>query len=214
MFGNCSCDDLELETIPRNTCAFDIGQVIKLGVQKQQAAGSPTFANLAAAESQSNWQTLLDADDETKIVITPITENLVIPPSDAILEGGDDNSTFDGMPIALGGSSPRATGMIASITPAIRRALKKIICVQTLDTPVTLFYITKNGIFVQYTEIGEVDIVGVPAYAFFVGDPGIEGKNTRNKTPISFSLAYGWADNLVKIEPDFDVLTELYATES
>lgn len=210
-FGSCDCEDT-LVSIPRNECAFDIGQIIRIGASRIQS--TPHFPGLAEIENEDEWQALLDADDDTKIVLTPIIENLTIPPSTAILEGGDDNSTLDGQPIALGGSSPRSeTGMMSSLQAAVRVALKKIQCVQSMDNPVILYFFTAKGKIISQAATSGPSYEGMPCAGFFIGDPSIDGYNTRDKTPIGFSFAYGWADRLREITPDFNVRT-LFATAS
>lgn len=214
-FGNCdpACET-ELESIPRSQCAFNLGQIIRIGVRRVDLEGDPAFPGLAEIQDVEQWQARLDADDDSKIVITPIIEGLTIPASTAILEGGDDNSTLDGMPISVGGSSPRSeTGMIRSIEAAIRVALKKIQCHQTLDRPLEVFFFNNAGRIIANLHTDNAGYAGIPVGAFFVGDPAIEGLNTDDKTPIGFSLAYGWADRLRSIAPDFNV-RQLFATES
>lgn len=212
----CDCDDLTLEVIPQNLCAEDLGQITKVGVQLQQPSDSPSFANLAAVQNLSNWIDLLDATDETKIVITPITEGFVVPPTTASLEGGSGgNDTLDGMPIAHDGEPARVEFMMRSISAAIRRALKKIQCSQTLDRPVVvyLFNTAKKKVSLMQAVDG-IGFQGHPAYAFFTGDPGSEGNNQSDKTPGGFSFPYGWADYRKIVNVNFDPRTELVPTES
>jgi hypothetical protein len=212
----CDCDDLTLDVIPQNVCAEDLGQITKIGVQLQQPSGTPPFANLAAIQDLDEWIDLLDANDETKIVITPIVENFVVPPTNAILEGGGGgNDTLDGMPFAHDGEPARAEGMMRSISAAIRRAMKKIQCSQTLDRPVVvyLFNTAKKKVAAMQASDG-TGYQGIPAYAFFTGDPGSEGNNQSDKTPIGFSLPYGWADYRKIVNVDFDPRTELVPTAS
>lgn len=211
----CDCDDLLLETVVRNICAEDVGQVQKIGVQIQQASDEPPFATLADLKDLANWQDLLDANDETKIVITPLIDGMVIPPTTPILEGGSgSNETVDGLPIAHDGQAVRVEGMMRSITAAIRRALKKIRCVQTQDRPVVIFLFNDKKKVVCQRAADGVGFEGIPAYSTFVGDPGTEGLNHNDKTPISFSLASGWADDREIVAPDFNFRTELFPTAS
>lgn len=211
----CDCDDLVLETIIRNICGEDIGQIQKIGLQLQQPSDAPPFANEADIQDLANWTDLLDATDETKIVVTPLIEGMVIPPTEPVLEGGSgSNETTDGLPIAHDGQAVRVEGMIRSIAAAIRRAMKTLKCKATNDRPLVMFIFNEKKKVVCQRAADDIGFEGIPIYSIFVGDPGTEGLNTSTKTPISYSLAYGWADDLEFVSPDFNFRTELFPTGS
>lgn len=203
MFGNCVCPPEDaIADIPDNDCALSILQIQKFIVARRS---NSAFATLTAAATKANWTTLLTATDETKHQVTPFVESVVIPPSEPILEGGDDNTTRDGNPIVVGAGQIRATGLFVELTPAVLVALKTYNC----ENDLMIYFINQLGKIIGRGPTGTV-FTGIPITSWFVSDAGNEGLNTRDKTPVGFNLRYGWRDKLVFITPtDFDALLDL-----
>lgn len=208
MFASCACPGLtELAAIPAYTCGENLGQIQKLIFQRRQATGSPTFATLILPQTLANWTALLTETDNTKVVATPLFENFIIPPVEAITEGGDDNTTLNGVPLVVGASTISVTGNFRSIPAEILRALKAYNCEPNL----TVFMVNEfDKIIGRTTTPASTDFRGIPISEFFIGDGGAEGKNTQDKTMFRFNLTYGWRDNLKFVTPtDFSALFDL-----
>lgn len=205
-FGSCSCPlPTALTEIPNLDCGFSLKQIQKLLIARKGAINFATVAGAGSASTKAAWDALINANDGDKVVISPFVENFVIPQSEPILEGGDDNTTIDGNPIVVGAGQIRATGVFAELPPATLQALKKLNCETNLEVVLINQFGDLYGL-----QPGSTDFTGIPIQSFFVGDPGNEGLNTRDKAPIGFNFRYGWRDRLVKVTPaDFDARFDL-----
>ena len=201
-FGNCSCPlPAALTTIPPFSCGEDLGQIQKLVVQR---FGNP-FDDLTKPTLIANWTTLKTATDGTKVVTTPYVENFVIAQGAAITEGGNDNTTIDGIPIVVGAEAPVATGVFASLPSATLKALQTLNCEGNLS----VYLINNSGRIIGYSPNG-TKFEGFPIQSFFVGDSGNDGLNTRDKSPVQFGLKAGWRTEAVFVTPaDFSALFDL-----
>lgn len=193
-FINCTCPELEvLECIPDFDCGENIGQVVKFAWRRRQT--SPWFANQTTPLTLANWTTLLSAVDQTKVVVSPFCENLVIPQVEAIKEAGNDNTTLFGIADVVGTTTPDVMGRFRSIPSQVLRALKTINCEERLE----IVLINEFG---YYIGDGRNDAFrGIDAWNFFIGDGGSEGKNKKDLTNFSWTIQYGWRDYLKILKP-------------
>lgn len=199
-FGNCECPlPSTIPDLVAPVCAENLGQIQKIVFQRRQAtAPFPTQDSvILGAAVIASWTTFLSAVDDTKLVTTAFFESFVIPGSTEILEGGDDNTTLDGKPVIVGATTSRATGMFRSMSSDVIKALKALQC----ELDLTVFMINEFGKIIGESPDGVV-FQGIPISSLFVGDAGVEGKNTNDKANFGFSLAYGWRDDLVIVTPD------------
>lgn len=203
MFGACACPPAdEITTIPDLSCGFSLKQVQKFILARRS---NSAFATLTAPKTLANWTALLTATDETKHQVTPFVEEFKIPESEPILIGGDDNTTIDGNPIPVGAAQIRATGKFPELSSEVLRALKDYNC----EDDLMIYYINQNGLIYGTNPTGTI-FTGIPITAFFIGEAGNEGLNTRDKAPVGFNHRYGWRDYLVSIVPtDFDARLDL-----
>lgn len=203
MFGNCVCPPGDaIVDIPDNDCGFSLLQVQKIIVARRS---NSAFATLLLPQVLANWTTLLTATDDTKAQITPFVEEFKIPQADPILQGGDDNTTIDGAPIPVGAAQIRAEGKFPEIASTVLEALKAFNCERDL----MVYLVNQNSMIYGINPTGTV-FTGIPIRAWFVGDAGNDGLNTRDKAPIGFNLRYNWRNKLVGIIPtDFDPLLDL-----
>lgn len=209
MFG-CACPaPAALTTIPSQTCGENIGQIQKIMFQRRQPTASPTVPVIADAGELATWTALKIAVGDTKVVVTPFAENVVIPPAAPITEGGDDNTTINGAQIVVGASAIPVTGVFRSLAKAVLKAIKTLNCEDV--NALSVFLINNSGqIIGQSTTDVSTDFRGIPITSFFIGDPGAEGLNTHDKAPFQWNFAYGWRDKLTFVTPtDFDALVDL-----
>lgn len=198
MLGNCDCPPpAAIADIPVNDCGLSLKQIQKFILARRSASA---FATLILPTVLANWTTKLTAVDSTKHQVSPFVESVVIPAATPILEGGDDNTTIDGNPIVVGTGQIRVEGMFAELSSAVLVALKTLNC----ENDLMIYFINQDGKIWGKNPSGTI-FTGIPITSFFVGDGGNEGLNTRDKSPVSFNLRYGWRDNLVSVIPsDFD----------
>jgi hypothetical protein len=204
MLPFCACPEPEeLPAIVEPTCGEDYGQIVKFVFQRRQA--TPSFATLAAAGLIANWTTLKSAADATKVVTTPFFENYVLPPVEAITEGGDDNTTLFGSPRTVGETSPVGTGNFVSLPAATFEELRAYVCFKNL----TVFMINEYGKIIGRSPNGTT-FTGIPIIEFYIGDKGLNGKNTLDKNMFRVPMRAGWSlKNKIITPTDFDALYDL-----
>jgi len=210
-----------LTPVPAQTCPFRFDQIVRLAFQRRQPASAPPFANLAAIQSLASWQTLLDANDDTKIVLSPIFAGFTIPSSEAQTTGGNDNSTFAGLPEYNGEGSVTCPGVFTNMAPAIKRAMDAL-TQETLPSStglsnLTTYLINRDGYIFEVNPVTAGGAVGtaykgIDIYNFRLGSVGSEGFNSKNSNPFSFNMPPNWADYLTSVKPAFDPLTDLVPT--
>lgn len=206
MFANCSCPPAAAITvIPAFTCGEEYGQIQKIIFQRRQTVNP--FTALLPPDEKASWTPLFAAVANTKTTITPFFDSFVVPPSEAILDGGDDNTTVDGVAEVVGAGQIEVTGEFSALPAAILKALKKYNC----EPNMTIYLVNEFGkIWGQSPDADPINLRGTPITGFFIGDGGVAGKNARSKTKFRFNFRYGWKDNLIAITPsDFDALNEL-----
>lgn len=209
MLAFCECPQpAAIGAIPAFTCGEDFGQIQKFVFQRRQANPSfPTFntAGVGDASLLASWTPLKAAADSTKVVATPFFEAFTIPPVDAITEGGDDNTTLDGVAVVVGQTTPVGVGNFRSLPAAIFAALKLYNC----EPDLTVFMISEFGKIIGQSPDG-VKFTGIPVSEFFIGDKGVQGKNTQDKYNFRLAFRAGWSETIKIVNPaDFDARYDL-----
>lgn len=200
-----------ITSIPKPTCPFKIEQIVGMALQRTQAVGASTFKEPTSSITDlATWTLLLAALASTKVTVTPLFANFVIPPSEGQEEGGNDNSTFGGIPIDLGEGAVKVTGEFRNLEPAIKAALDKLRVESQASLGVSqlsAFLFNRDG-EIFHSKDG-ADPVGLPIYNFRVASRGSEGLKKDDKIPFSFYLPEGWDANLAVSTPEFNPLTQL-----
>lgn len=199
MFINCDCPPLDvLECIPDFQCGLNFGQIVKFAYRRKTT--NPWFANQTDPLTSAAWTALFNQTDDTKVVVSPFCENLIIPAIEKITDGGNDNTTTFGIADVVGTNTPDVTGDFRSIPSDVLRALKTLNCEGRGS--INRLEIVLINEFGQYIGDGRnTAFTGFDAWNFFIGDGGSEGKNTKDKTMFSWSVMYGWRDYAVKLTP-------------
>jgi hypothetical protein len=205
---DCVCPKpTALTTVERVTCRESLGQIQRFIFQRPgfhfDADADPTKDITLLA----SWTPLWVAAGDTKIVSTPLLENVIIPKPEKISEGGGDNTTIDGREIVLGAGAITATGSLAEVPGKIIKQLKALMCEELVAFGVNQFG-KIIGIANDLATPAD-DVIGIPVYTLWVSDAGNDGLNTRDKADISFALDYGWRDDLVIVTPAFNAKTQL-----
>lgn len=195
-----------LEAIPIFDCPEKIGQIQKMIFQR---AGFEFVDPANAFTAEASWTALITAVDDTKIVITPYLESVVIPSPEPITEGGGDNSTLNGRELVVGETNPIVNGMMRNVPGKVVKALKKL-----AQEELVVYFINEFNQLVGISEDDGDTVTGIPLHAFFAGDAANEGKNTHDKAPIRFGVDYGWRDNLYIVKPAFDAKAIIVSTET
>lgn len=208
---DCNCPlPTALTAIPALDCGVNLNQIQRLIFRRRgdvlgaNASGGPNDPTLLA-----DWQALLAATDDTKVVVTPlIASNPIIDAGDAITNGGGDNTTLNGVEEVEGTNPSAFSAEFKSLTPEIEKALKALVCELNLE----VFFVLEGGKIAAMADNSAdpvVDWKGFPIQSLFVSDRNNAGFATKDIHNISFSLPTGWSEDLDIIEPAFNPLFEI-----
>src|SRR5437868_5058144 len=135
-----------LTTISQPGCAFKFDQIVRMLIIRGTAAIPFTETSIKLL---ATWTPFLTATDDTKIIVTPQFAGLTIPASEGIYEGGNDNSTIDGIEVYKGETAPRATGgTYRNLTPTVKSELKLLSAESDAslgDDGVKTYLVTREG---------------------------------------------------------------------
>jgi hypothetical protein len=179
-----------LATIPSQACPEVWDQIVKFAFQRKQATPSFTSTTIKVA---ATWTPLLTASDSTKVVITPYIAGVVIPPGEVLKEGGNDNSTINGIPRITGLGFVPVTAQPQSLQATVRAALQALGSESSLSPGFTNLWVYFFNRFGQI--IANADGSGFDAYNVMAGDAGTEGFAKLNTMNFGFDLAGGWSKN-------------------
>jgi hypothetical protein len=201
-----------LTAIPQPTCQFNMFQISRFAFQRRQASTAPPFANLVAIQTKANWDTLKAAADSTKVVMSPIFNGFTITPSEGLVAGGNDNSTFNGIPDYNGEGFAQAQGQWKGLPPLTKRALDRL-AMESLSgatgvSNLTIYMFNSDGYSFQRNPTG-TEYFGIPIYNFRLSSYGNEGFNAKTITNFSFTMPPNWGDYLTSVLPTFDPLTDI-----
>jgi hypothetical protein len=185
-----------LATVPTQACPERFDQIIRFFFQRKQATPSFTASTIKVA---ATWTPLLTAVDSTKIIGTPLIPNVVIPTGEIKKEGGDDNTTINGIPKLVGRGHVGVTAQLNDIQATVRAALRALASESALSpgfTNLWMYAINRSGQI-----IANSDGSGIDVYNVYAGDVGSEGLNKANIANFAFDLAPGWSDNVAIFDP-------------
>lgn len=196
-----------LASVPDQTCPERFDQIVKFFFQRKQT--SPSFTTTTVL-LEATWTPLLVATDSTKIVKTPLVPNVVIPTGEVLKEGGNDNTTINGIPRLTGRGFVGATMQLQDVEAPVRAALRALAAESALQpgfTNLQMYMVNRFGQLI-YNKSGS-NVFGFDVYNLMVGDVGTEGLNKSNIANMSFDLAPGWSDSAAIISvPAFNLLTK------
>ena len=209
--SNCNCPlPTHLEDIGAQGCPFNVGQIQRVIITRASNSTFPLTIASADPAVLATWTPLLTAADDTKVVKTPLVGgNPAIVGGSAITQGGNDNSTLNGEVEVTGTESSVFTADFKDLEPAIARAIKLLKC-----ESVKVFFVNDAGDIiglqnkVNPATITTFDGVTVNGKSFFLSDRNNSGFGQKDVNTLSFNLAPGWDDYLMKVTPtDFNALT-------
>jgi hypothetical protein len=205
---DCDCPPAAaLSSVSANSCGISLGKIGKIIIQQLDDTGN-LFENATnGIELESSWSALPDALDSTKVVVTPILEEVVFNEPETL----EDSENLDGAPIAVAEGTTLVTAMIRNPAPADVAALRDAECFENL----TVYFVDNNGNFLA-RQIGS-DHVGIKISreTFLVKSPSRDAARvSKFRTMIQFHLPAEWFDTVAKIAPEagFDPLTEIVAS--
>lgn len=215
---NCNCpNDGILEDIVASDCPFDLKQIQRLAFATQgqviwdsadgTGAGTEGVPQIdSALNTKADWEARRVAVDASKIVVTPlIGGDPIIEAGEAITEGGDDNTTLNGVQEVTGTSPSSFSCMFKSLSPASEKSMKALMC-----DKLEVYFFTEGGRIVAQQIEGGATVKGFNIQSLFVSDRNNAGFGTRDTVTMSFQLPAGWSDNLILVDPaDFNPLYDI-----
>lgn len=204
MFIVCPKPDA-LTEIPDNGCPVDWDQVIKLVFQRTGQAP----LTLVTIKTLAAWTPLLAADDDTKVVPTPVFAELEFPQSAPLTQGGNDNTTVGGIPIYNGEGFVEVSAQIPGLNSAVKLSMKPLTAesvANSLGKSGLGFYAINRFGQIIARQVDATHIYPFDCYNFRIGSTGSKGFNDRNKNQIGMSLMGDWDDYAALITPSFDAL--------
>jgi len=205
MATSCTRPD-SLTAIAAQLCAVNFKQFQRLLLQRSQKVAS--FATEAEMKTLAAWTTLLEADDNTKVIVTPFFQNMVIPSSEAQFGGENSNETLNGVGTFLGFNPVKPTGNFVGLDSALYEVLDALTPESLAELGVsrlTSYLVTADG------EIVHKALKGIPVFNWVVGSPGTQGFKSQTLFPFSFSMTADWFKGVNVLKPTFNPLTDLDA---
>lgn len=194
-----------LPTIPNMDCAVESGSIIAIAVQQVQS--TPSFSGTGATDIKllATWTPLIAASTASAIRIIP-TVNVTITPGEAITSGGNDNTTYGGVPKLLHGGYATFAGTLEGYSPTMAKAVREITAFSKIvggRTKLRFFLLFDTNLIGHFD-----DYNGIEAFGFFTGDLNKAGEpRALDNYPIQSFFRYGWSDRLVYSKAAFDVST-------
>lgn len=189
----CECP---LGTLPNQidvTCATDLDQVVKLAFQKPQA--SAPFVSADPITDADSWTALLSAADDTKIVLSPATANVVIAPSEPVYIGENSNESVNGLGYYVGEQNIRVTGEIHSASQDTIDALSALSCFSDVtlgSSELTVYMFVRRIKGVSRVVAKGLSTAGsyqgFQVFNFRVSSVGSDGYQTKSKYMFSFDM--------------------------
>lgn len=197
----CDCPNADaLETITDFDCPIDFSEVAKIIISRKKTfqgiVQPPTVVTLGTL---TEWAVTLAAVDDTKTLVTPITDDVENTPGDPITEELTTRNIVTGL------DPTTFIGLLAGAPAATVKSFKKLACEKILY----VMFIDADGNIIHALNGTEPEGFKVSNNSFFMQDIEML-KRTINKNRFGFQLEAGWSDNAAKTTPiDFDALTDL-----
>lgn len=199
-----------LTTIPAETCRDIFAKAAKFIFQRAEVANyfDGTASPPTLIQDADSWTGLPDASDGTKVVITPILENVVFGDQEDFTNG----ENLDGAPINVGSGPTPITAQIRNPTPAEMTALRAL----KVERNLWVYVLDASGNFLaRLISSSPANIHAgftLSPDTFKVKGPTREGTAADQfMSTIMFSLKFDWYDDADHIAPEagFDPLTAI-----
>jgi len=198
-----------------DACPFKFDQILREAYQRVQPTATPPFTTEAPITSKAAWLAMIAALDGKKIVVSPVFAGMVIPGSEGIFTGGNDNTTPFGVEEYGGEGAVRVDYLFTNLSPKMVAGLRKFSqeSIPLLGSyALSKYLFTKDGGIVYNIPRGAAQTTGfgIPILNQRYGTMSSEGLNTNNKNGASFSLPPEWDETIAMAFPeDWNPLTDL-----
>lgn len=199
--------------IPVSNCPESFGQIQKVAFQRlyKNIGGKNLFKTDAGIEKKASWTSLLTANDDTKIVISPYIQAPTAEAGAARTFGGG-NETLGGVEEIVGREPTPFTGVMRKLPQKIIKALKELQCESWGDN-LGVYLFDENGAIGAIQDAKTTTIhYPIPIRSLFIGDKTLGGYEAPDSNNIQWVFLPNWSDDLAIIVPeDFNPLTDLKA---
>lgn len=193
-----------LAAMPETTCAIRWDQIQRFGIRRITGKAALTTTTILTVAATTP---LLSAADSTKLVLTPKITNVLVPTNEILTEGGNDNTTLNGIPKLVGLGFTRVTGQLLNAPATTAKAIRALTPESLGSTNLEAFLYPKTGAVIGSNPSGVV-YEGFPIYNLTLSDVGSEGFGKDNVYNFAFDLPPGWSEYHLKLMPtDYNPLT-------
>lgn len=202
-----------MPNIPVSNCPESFGQIQKVAFQRlyKSTGEKNSFTTTAGIGEKASWTSLLTADDDTKIVISPYIQAPTAEAGAARTFGGG-NETLGGVEEIVGREPTPFTGVMRKLPQKIIKALKELQCESWGDN-LGVYLFDENGAIgaIQDAKTATTHYP-IPIRSLFIGDKTLGGYEAPDSNNIQWAFLPNWSDDLAFIVPeDFNPLTDLKA---
>lgn len=210
----CKCPaGAALPDIPVSICPESFGQIQKVAFQRlhKSSGEKNSFTTGAGIEKKASWTSLLSADDDTKIIISPYIQAPTAEAGAPRTFGGG-NETLGGVEEIMGREPTPFTGVMRKLPQKIIKALKELQCESWGDN-LGVYLFDENGAIGAIQDPVKVTThYPIPIRSLFIGDKTLGGYEAPDSNNIQWAFLPNWSDDLAIIAPeDFNPLTDLKA---
>lgn len=185
-----------VQGVPNTGVDFVPGNVEKM-ILVDLAGFSMTAAQIVTSAA---WTTFL-ADTTKSHVVTEFVTGFEIPPTTPITQGGNDASTFRGMPITRATSFAAAKGMFLGADPVTIKALRKMAAKSgnfQIGTRVGVLFIHEDsGLRARSPLTTGGAVRPFPLSNFFISDLKMGGLGASDDYELGFNMPGRWSDDQV-----------------
>lgn len=200
--------------IPVSNCPESFGQIQKVAFQRlyKSIGVKNSFSTDTGIGKKASWTPFLEANDDTKIVISPYIQAPTAEAGAARTFGGG-NETLGGVEEIVGREPTPFTGVMRKLPQKIIKALKELQCESWGDN-LGVYLFDENGAIGAIQDAKTVTIhYPIPIRSLFIGDKTLGGYEAPDSNNIQWVFLPNWSDDLAIIAPDdFNPLTDLNAT--
>ena len=183
------------------TCAEHYGQITRIIFQRL-GTSFPAASGVGGIELIASWTPLLIAADSTKVQASPICENVELPMSEAITDGGDDNSTPFGQSLVVGAGKVDLTGRHRGLPSVQKMELEQFVSESSVYGQLGVYLVNEHEQIICNNLVG-TELSPFPITGYFISSTGSEGFNSHNFNKFQWAMKSNWSD-YAKIETPTD----------
>ena len=182
-----------LGAIAPTDCPIKWDQTQKMVFGRKDAT---RFPNAGSFVSQAHWQSLFNVLSDARLVITPYVSSLVVPATEVLTTGGNDNTTIDGVPEVTGVGFATVSMVLKNISAETANEIR-LLGTETMIMPgVTNIegYFLQTSDAVVYNKTATLAAYrGFDIYNLVITDIGNEGLNSNTMYNLTFNVKGGWS---------------------